>query len=64
MATAVIIEATAQHTASLVFLHGLGDTGHGWAPVMRQMAKRLKFMKFICPHAYIPLLKETAKAIP
>lgn len=47
----VIIEASATHTASLIFLHGLGDTGYGWAPVMRQLAKRFTFMKFILPHA-------------
>lgn len=47
----VIIEASAAHTASMIFLHGLGDTGHGWAPVMRQLAQKFKFMRFILPHA-------------
>ena len=23
-----------QHTATVIFLHGLGDSGHGWAPQM------------------------------
>ena len=27
----VILKAARKHTASLVFLHGLGDTGLGWA---------------------------------
>ena len=27
----VVLKATRNHTASLVFLHGLGDTGLGWA---------------------------------
>ena len=27
----VIIKASARHTATLIFLHGLGDTGMGWA---------------------------------
>lgn len=27
----VILNASARHTATLVFLHGLGDTGLGWA---------------------------------
>lgn len=48
----LVIEAAAQHTASLIFLHGLGDTGYGWAPVMSQLSKTLSFMKFILPHAY------------
>lgn len=50
----IIIEAAAQHSASLIFLHGLGDSGFGWAPVMRQLSKKFRFMKFICPHAYAP----------
>lgn len=51
----LVIEAATQHTASLIFLHGLGDTGYGWAPVMSQLAKTLTFMKFILPHAYPPV---------
>ena len=27
----VILNASKKHTATLVFLHGLGDTGVGWA---------------------------------
>ena len=27
----VVLKAARKHTASLVFLHGLGDTGLGWA---------------------------------
>ena len=27
---AVRIEATGTHSASIIWLHGLGDTGHGW----------------------------------
>lgn len=51
---AVVIEAAAQHTASLVFLHGLGDTGHGWAQALRVFAQKFLFMRFILPHAYTP----------
>lgn len=47
----VIIDAIAKHTASIIFLHGLGDTGYGWAPMMRELAPKLPFMKFILPHA-------------
>ncbi|KAG0718382.1 Acyl-protein thioesterase 1 [Chionoecetes opilio] len=31
MAAPVVVNATAKHTATVIFLHGLGDTGHGWA---------------------------------
>jgi predicted esterase len=51
-AAPVVIEAVAQHTASMIFLHGLGDTAYGWAPEMRELSKRFHFMKFILPTAY------------
>ncbi|XP_046992952.1 acyl-protein thioesterase 1 [Schistocerca americana] len=45
----VIIAATAKHTATVIFLHGLGDTGHGWATGMG--AIRSPHVKVICPTA-------------
>ncbi|XP_053606378.1 acyl-protein thioesterase 1 [Plodia interpunctella] len=45
----VIIAATAKQTASLIFLHGLGDTGHGWASTIA--AIRGSHVKVICPTA-------------
>jgi predicted esterase len=51
MVAPVLIEAAATHTASLIFLHGLGDTGYGWLPVMQELAKKFTFMKFILPTA-------------
>ncbi|KAJ2944364.1 hypothetical protein O0L34_g18365 [Tuta absoluta] len=45
----VIIAATARQTASLIFLHGLGDTGHGWASTIA--AIRGPHVKVICPTA-------------
>ena len=27
----VVLKAARKHTATLIFLHGLGDTGMGWA---------------------------------
>lgn len=32
-------------------LHGLGDSGDGWAPVGAEWAPDLKHVKFIFPHA-------------
>ena len=45
----VIISPSSQHTASLIFLHGLGDTGHGWASSLA--AIRPSHLKAICPTA-------------
>jgi hypothetical protein len=30
---AVIIAPVAKHTATVIFVHGLDDSGHGWKPV-------------------------------
>uniref|UniRef100_A0A336K686 palmitoyl-protein hydrolase n=1 Tax=Culicoides sonorensis TaxID=179676 RepID=A0A336K686_CULSO len=46
----VIIAAVAKHTATLIFFHGLGDTGHGWASTIA--AIRTPNMKVICPTAH------------
>lgn len=45
----VIVQATAKHTASLIFLHGLGDTGHGWSAGFEEI--RAPHVKYICPNA-------------
>lgn len=45
----VVIAATEKHTATLIFLHGLGDTGHGWASAIGEI--RQPFIKVICPTA-------------
>jgi predicted esterase len=39
------------HSASVVFLHGLGDTSHGWAGAMHRLATALPHVRFICPTA-------------
>ncbi|XP_024886361.1 acyl-protein thioesterase 2 [Temnothorax curvispinosus] len=49
MTSPVVISATAKHTATLIFFHGLGDTGHGWASSMG--AVRSPHIKVICPTA-------------
>jgi len=45
----VVVSASAKHTATLIFLHGLGDTGHGWATTIA--AIRPPHVKVICPTA-------------
>ncbi|XP_065670744.1 acyl-protein thioesterase 1 isoform X2 [Hydra vulgaris] len=45
----------AKHTATVIFLHGLGDTGHGWLAALEEIA--LPYIKYICPNA--PVSKVT-----
>jgi len=47
---AVTVPAKNDHSATVIFLHGLGDTGNGWAPVFQHQL-RLPYTKYICPHA-------------
>ncbi|RHZ89985.1 hypothetical protein Glove_9g353 [Diversispora epigaea] len=52
--TSVIIPSRRiPHTASVIFLHGLGDSGEGWAPVMSEIRKKLGHVKFVLPNAPI-----------
>jgi len=45
----VVVSASGKHTATLIFLHGLGDTGHGWASSLAEI--RQDHVKIICPTA-------------
>ncbi|XP_014611566.1 acyl-protein thioesterase 1 [Polistes fuscatus] len=49
MSSPVIISAATRHTATLIFFHGLGDTGNGWASPIA--AIRQSHVKVICPTA-------------
>ncbi|KAJ2549046.1 hypothetical protein EV175_004594 [Coemansia sp. RSA 1933] len=49
--SAAIVRARAKHTASVIFMHGLGDSGHGWEPVAQILSQSLPHVKFIMPHA-------------
>ncbi|KAM5542330.1 hypothetical protein V8D89_003789 [Ganoderma adspersum] len=42
-----------KHTATVIFVHGLGDDGYGWQPVANMFAKdpSLQHVKWILPHA-------------
>uniref|UniRef100_A0A3B4ZV64 Acyl-protein thioesterase 1 n=1 Tax=Stegastes partitus TaxID=144197 RepID=A0A3B4ZV64_9TELE len=44
-----IVPAARKATAAVIFLHGLGDTGHGWAEAFA--GTRIPHVKYICPHA-------------
>ena len=47
----VVVSASGKHTATLIFLHGLGDTGHGWASSLADV--RPSHLKVVCPTAQI-----------
>ncbi|MFH4977012.1 hypothetical protein AB6A40_003721 [Gnathostoma spinigerum] len=50
MGDPVIIPARGTQSATLIFLHGLGDTGHGWSSVFEHEIRE-DHIKYICPHA-------------
>lgn len=47
------VPATAKHSATIIFIHGLGDTGHGWLPVANtfKVDPDFKHVKWVLPHA-------------
>jgi len=45
----VVVAPSGKHTATVIFLHGLGDTGHGWASTIAGI--RPAHVKVICPTA-------------
>lgn len=45
------VPATTKHTATMVMLHGLGDTGYGWVDIAEQFAPALPHVRFIFPNA-------------
>lgn len=51
MSAPVVIASSAQQTATVIFMHGLGDTGHGWASALSSI--RSSYIKYICPTAPI-----------
>lgn len=46
---ACIVSPTAKHTATVIFLHGLGDTGDGWSSILSELKQ--PWVKLICPTA-------------
>lgn len=46
---AVVTTSRTAHSATLIFLHGLGDSGHGWSSVLKDIVPDC--CKLICPHA-------------
>ncbi|KAI1351076.1 phospholipase/Carboxylesterase [Xylaria sp. FL0043] len=59
--------ATAKHTATVIFLHGLGDTGFGWASAVESWVRRgkLDHVKWVLPHApRIPITAAQGMPMP
>ena len=60
MSPPVIVSASGKHTATLIFLHGLGDTGHGWASTLADV--RESHVRIVCPTAAtIPVTLNSGK---
>ncbi|KAF8368859.1 ath-1, partial [Pristionchus pacificus] len=49
MPNPVVIEPTAEHKATVIWYHGLGDVGESWAEALRTI--RHPNVKYICPTA-------------
>lgn len=46
-----IVEPLSAHTASVIFLHGLGDDGCGWSQILKGI--REPHIRYICPSATV-----------
>ncbi|PIA19596.1 acyl-protein thioesterase-1 [Coemansia reversa NRRL 1564] len=49
--SSVVLQARSAHTASVIFIHGLGDSGNGWKPVAQLLSQNMPHVKFVLPHA-------------
>ncbi|XP_041811826.1 acyl-protein thioesterase 2 [Chelmon rostratus] len=49
LSEAVTVSGKEKETAAVIFLHGLGDSGHGWTETLTGIQP--PHVKFICPHA-------------
>lgn len=59
----VVVSARGKHTGTLIFLHGLGDTGHGWASSLAEI--RSDNMRIVCPTApTIPVTLNSGARMP
>ncbi|KAJ1918783.1 hypothetical protein H4219_002402 [Mycoemilia scoparia] len=47
----IVVSALKKHTATMIMLHGLGDTGHGWSFLAQYMRAYIPHVKFIFPNA-------------
>nr|CAD2168513.1 unnamed protein product [Meloidogyne enterolobii] len=50
VAPPIILRSVEKHTSTLIFFHGLGDQGDGWASVFKE-EMRVPYIKYIFPNA-------------
>jgi predicted esterase len=64
----LVLQPTGRHTATVIWSHGLGDTGHGWEDAIQMIQGqrgRLNEVKFILPHApQIPITVNGGMRMP
>jgi len=64
----LVLNSTTKHTSTVIFLHGLGDTGHGWSLPVESIFKSdpdLSHVKWILPHApSIPITVNFGNVMP
>ncbi|KAI8076790.1 Phospholipase/carboxylesterase/thioesterase [Halteromyces radiatus] len=49
--TSVVVGAKAKHTATVLFFHGLGDSGHGWSFLADELSGLFPYVKWVLPNA-------------
>ncbi|KAI7865202.1 Phospholipase/carboxylesterase/thioesterase [Mucor mucedo] len=49
--TAVVVAAKTKHTATVLWFHGLGDTGSGWSFLAEELSTLFPYVKWILPNA-------------
>ncbi|KAI9252333.1 Phospholipase/carboxylesterase/thioesterase [Phascolomyces articulosus] len=55
--TSVVVGAKAKHTATVFWLHGLGDSGAGWSFLAEELSGMFPHIKWVLPNA--PMLPVT-----
>jgi len=63
----LVVKAVKKHTATVIFAHGLGDSGAGWMPIAENWRRRGKFeeVAFIFPNApNIPITVNYSMRMP
>lgn len=49
--TACVVGAKAKHTATVFWLHGLGDSGSGWSFLAEELSNLFPYVKWVLPNA-------------
>ncbi|KAI9306453.1 Phospholipase/carboxylesterase/thioesterase [Cunninghamella echinulata] len=49
--TSLIVNSRSKHTATVVFLHGLGDSGAGWSFLAEELSNIFPYIKWVLPNA-------------